>query len=164
VRHLGGRRIAAGERWIYVAGCNTTVDAPGSRVDAEVADMARIADNGGRVAILSHQGSWRDGSAAPLDWLARCLQARLGRTVRYVLECASSSAVDQAAALGDGEVAVFGNTRMAPGEERNDPELADWFARLGDVVAIGGFSKAHRAHASNVGVLAVRPAVAADCL
>jgi phosphoglycerate kinase len=49
-------------------------------------------------------------------------------------------------------------------EQSNDPALGIEFAKLGDLVAIGGFAKAHRRHASNVGVLAYRPGFAADSL
>jgi len=61
-------------------------------------------------------------------------------------------------------VVVFGNTRDHAGEEANDPELAARFALLGDQVAIGGFSKAHRSHASNVGILKHLPGCAAQSL
>src|SRR5262249_37673043 len=67
------------------------------------------------------------------------------------------AAVSQSHAMRDGEVAVFGNTRRYDGEERNDPGLAKAFSEIGDVVALGGFSKAHRAHSSNVGMLRFRP-------
>ncbi|MFC5827771.1 phosphoglycerate kinase [Nonomuraea insulae] len=162
---LRERRLRRGERWIYSAGFNVGRDLPDtSRIDAELADLDLLAAAGCRVALLSHQGRHGDGSAEALDFAARYLGARLGRPVRYVPGNASAGAARQARALRDGEIAVFGNTRAHAGEERNDPALARRFARLGELVAVGGFSKAHRAHASNAGLLDRLPAFAAGSL
>lgn len=163
VAALRSRRVAPGERWIFSAGFNVRPDLRDtSRVDTELADVAYLADAGARVAVLSHQGNHADGSARELDFVADYMAGRLGRPVRYV----PTEAGDAGAAgpLADGEVAIFGNTRMHAGEERGDPELARRFARLGDAVAVGGFCRAHRAHASNAGVLRLRPGFAADSL
>ncbi len=48
----------------------------------------------------------------------------------------------------DGSVLVLENTRFHPGEEENDPELAERMASLGDIFINDAFSAAHRAHAS----------------
>lgn len=160
---LHRRRIGAGERWIYSAGFNVGPDLTDTtRIDTELPDLARLSDAGARVAILSHQGSHADGTAGSLQHVAAHLGGRLGRGVHYVPDNASTVAVDAAAALRDGDIALFGNTRAHAGEERNDDVLAAAFARLGDVVAVGGFSKAHRAHASNVGLLGLLPGFLTD--
>jgi phosphoglycerate kinase len=164
-RHwLRHRQVRPGERWIYSAGFNVRPDlAATERVDTELADIRRILDAGGRLAILSHQGgSAGDGAALELDFVARYLSTRLGRPVGYVPENASWSAVRRARELRAGEAVLFGNTRKHRGEQRDDPELARRFAQLGDVVAVGGFSKAHRSHASNVGLLRHLPGYLAD--
>jgi phosphoglycerate kinase len=46
------------------------------------------------------------------------------------------------------------NVRFEPGETKNDPELAEAYARLADAYVDDAFGVAHRAHASNVGVVA----------
>lgn len=160
---LRHRELREGERWIYSAGFNLRPDLRSTgRIDAELADMSRILRSGGRLAVLSHQGDHAAGTAGRLDFAAGYLSARLGVPVEYVRENDTAAAVESSQALRPGTAAVFGNTRQHAGEQRNDPDLARRFARLGDAVAIGGFSKAHRAHASNVGILRHRQGFLAD--
>ncbi|MDL9947221.1 phosphoglycerate kinase [Gordonia sp. ABSL11-1] len=135
-----------------------------SRIDTELKDLRRLSDHGARVAILSHQGSHRDDSARHLDYISDYLTRALDRAVSYFPDNASHAARDRAERMTDGEIVVFGNTRFHRGEEQNTPELAAKFAHLGDYVALSGFSKAHRAHASNVGVLDHRPGWATTAL
>lgn len=162
---LSTQDVTPGERWIFSAGFNVDAALTSTgRIDSELADLRRLSDAGARVAVLSHQGSHHDGSATALDHVAGHLSRRLGRQVRYVPENATDAAVRAAEALAPGEIAVFGNTRHHAGEERGDPELARRFALLGDAVAVGGFSKAHRDHASNTGVLRLLPGRAAQSL
>ncbi|MFB8201291.1 phosphoglycerate kinase [Kitasatospora purpeofusca] len=162
MRLLADRTPAPGERWIYSAGFNAgPALADTGRIDVELADLARLSDAGARTALISHQGSAKDGSARHLDYLADYLSGRLGRPVRYLPENSTARARAWARELGPGEIALFGNTRLDPGEERGDPELARALAGLGDRVAIGGFSKAHRRHASNTGMLDHLPGWAA---
>lgn len=160
---LADRPVVPGERWIFSAGFNIT-SRDLSRVDSELADIASLADQGARVAVLSHQGRHGDGSARHLDDIARYLAEQLHRPVHYCPDNASDAALAHSQALAPGEVCVFGNARHHAGEEANDPELAARFAGLGDHVAVGGFSKAHRRHASNHGILAHRPGWAAESL
>lgn len=165
VPRLAERPVVRGERWIFSAGFNVRPDlASTARIDCELDDLARLLGAGARVAILSHQGSYKSGSAGSLGFAAAYLSRRLDRNIRYIDACCGADAEARAAALAPGEAALFGNTRFLAGEESNDAELARAFARLGDFVAVGGFSKAHRAHASNVGVLRYRPGYAAESL
>ncbi|MFF7591310.1 phosphoglycerate kinase [Kitasatospora purpeofusca] len=162
MRLLADHTPAPGERWIYSAGFNAgPALADTGRIDVELADLARLSDAGARTALLSHQGSAKDGSARHLDYLADYLSRRLGRPVRYLPENSTARARARARELDPGEIALFGNTRLDPGEERGDPGLARALAGLGDRVAIGGFSKAHRRHASNTGLLDHLPGWAA---
>ncbi|MFI6934080.1 phosphoglycerate kinase [Streptomyces sp. NPDC050287] len=144
--------VRRGDRWIFSAGFNVGRDLRSTgRVDAEVEDLRLLSDAGARVAVLSHQGT--HGSADDLDHVAHHLAGRLGREVAYVPDNIGAEAERRANAMAPGEITVFGNTRFHAGEQRDDPHLARAFARLGDAVAVGGFSKAHRSHASSTGVL-----------
>jgi phosphoglycerate kinase len=160
---LRDRRIVPGERWIYSAGFNVKPDLrETSRIDCELANLKRLAGAGARVAVLSHQGEHSDGSALALDFVADYLSRCFDRPVRYHPTCVGTRALQAAHSIEPGEIAVFGNTRHHAGEQSNDPALAKAFAALGDVVAIGGLSKAHRSHASNVGLLYWLPGYLAD--
>jgi len=165
MRLLRDHPVVPGERWVYSAGFNVGPALTDTgRIDTELDDLRGLAAAGARVALLSHQGSAKDGTARHLDYLAGYLGRRLGREVRYLPACSSRQAQSWAAELRDGEIALFGNVRLEAGEERGDRELAAALARLGDRVAVGGFSKAHRRHASNVGILDFLPGYAASSL
>ncbi|MGW6976841.1 phosphoglycerate kinase [Streptomyces sp. NPDC054952] len=165
MRLLRDHPVVPGERWVYSAGFNVGPALTDTgRIDTELEDLRGLAAAGARVALLSHQGSAKDGTARHLDHLAGYLGRRLGREVRYLPECSSRQARRWAAELRDGEIALFGNVRLEAGEERGDRELAAALAHLGDRVAVGGFSKAHRRHASNVGILDFLPGYAVSSL
>src|SRR5215471_12292054 len=162
---LRERQVSAGERWIYEAAFNVSIPVRNAtRIDVELADIEYLASAGARVAVLSHQGSHGDGSALHLDGIADYLGRKLNRPVRYFPENVSPEAVRLSRDQEPGAITIFGNTRHHAGEEKNDPALARSFARLGDQVAAGGFAKAHRCHASNVGILDYLPGWATSSL
>ncbi|MBU6446098.1 MAG: phosphoglycerate kinase, partial [Verrucomicrobia bacterium] len=130
------------------------------RIDCELEDLNYLSSKGARIAILSHQGSYRKGTALHLDFLCDYLSRRLEKCVRYFPENNTDQSITCSRSLENGEIALFGNTRLHAGEETGDEHLAAQFARLGDFVAVGGVSKAHRLHASNVKILSLLPAYA----
>ncbi len=162
---LREQRLGAGQLWLYSAGFNVGPElADTTRIDSELGDLARLAAAGARVVLLAHQGSRRERTAHSLEYLAGYLEGRLRRPVEYLADPLGPGAAARLARLGDGEIVVAGNTRLLDGEESDDPALARELAGLGERVAVGGFSKAHRAHASNVGLLRHLPGCAADSL
>lgn len=64
-----------------------------------------------------------------------------------------------ATALKPGDVLMLENTRFHKGEEKNDLELAQQMAVLGEVYVNDAFGAAHRAHSSTEGVARFLPAV-----
>jgi phosphoglycerate kinase len=157
--------IRPGDRWIYSAGFNVGPDLTHTeRIDTELADLRRLSDAGARIALLTHQGSANDGTASHLPHIADHLAARLRRPVRYVPGTLGAEHVEAATTLPPGGIALLGNVRLLPGETTCSPHLARHLARLGDRAAIGGFSKAHREHASNCGILRHLPGYATSSL
>jgi phosphoglycerate kinase len=88
------------------------------------------------------------------------LSTALGREVGFVQDCIGPEAEAAASALRDGEVLLLENTRFHPGEEKNDPAMAQALAWMADVFVNDAFSAAHRAHASTEGVAHLIPAYA----
>ena len=159
-RSLADVALEHGQRWVYSAGFNITPSLKAlERLDEEVEDLRRLADSGCRVALLSHQGGGPQAGSTELDYLLPALRRRLGDRVRYV---PAALALKGAASIGDippGDIALVGNTRLWPGETDNGRMAARAFAAFGDYAAIGGFSKFHREHASNCGLLRYVPGV-----
>src|SRR3989344_6653216 len=164
VRKLEEITIQERERWIYIADFNiahegNTIINP-NRIDVELEDLKQLCEFGGRIAILAHKGRFKDNDTEPLDFVVGYLSKKLDTTVTYFPENNTLEAINYTKDLDIGEIAIMGNTRFHEGEEKNDSKLAKQFAKLGDRVAVGGFGKAHREHASNVGILNYIPGYA----
>ena len=124
------------------------------RVRAAVPTLRWLLDHGARVICCSHLGRPK-GKPDPrysLEPVRPVLAERLGVEVAFVDDVAGDRALQAAEALGDGQVLLLQNLRDEPGEEKNDPELADRLAALAEVYVDDAFGAAHRAHASVVGV------------
>lgn len=134
-----------------------------TRLRAALPTIRYLREKGARVVLLSHFGRPPDGPDPKfsLKPVIRPLEALLGAPVSFIEDPASDAAVTFTRRMPRGSVALAENTRFAPGEERNDPELARRFAALGDLYVNDAFGSAHRAHASTEGVAhLLKPAVA----
>jgi phosphoglycerate kinase len=124
------------------------------RIRAAVPTLRWLLDHGAKVICCSHLGRPK-GKPDPKYSLAPVrpvLADRLGAEVVFVDDVAGDQARQAAQALGDGRVLLLQNLRYEPGEEKNDPELADRLAALAELYVDDAFGAAHRAHASVVGV------------
>lgn len=132
------------------------------RIRAAVPTIASLRHRGARTVIVTHVG--RPGghvdptlSVAPI---AARLSELLGAQVGVATDVVGSSARAVVEGLRDGEVGMLENVRFEPGEEANDPQLADTLAGFAEVFVNDAFGTAHRAHASTEGVAHRLPAVA----
>lgn len=142
--------VTPGERWVYSAGANVVpgcVTAP--RITEEVPDLRALTAAQAVVVVLSHQGSYRDGSAGSLGHVAQAWRS-LGLPVRLM---DAPWEVGDAVRGNPGSITLLPNTRLSPGEEDCDPDLARAYATLGAKAIVGGFSKSHRRNASNFGLM-----------
>jgi phosphoglycerate kinase len=124
------------------------------RVRAAVPTLRWLLDHGARVICCSHLGRPK-GKRDPrysLEPVRPVLAERLGAEVAFVDDVAGDQARQAAEALGDNQVLLLQNLRYEPGEEQNDPRLADRLASLAERYVDDAFGAAHRAHASVVGV------------
>ena len=136
-----------------------------TRVRAALPTIKYVIDNGGRAIVFSHLGRVKeeaDIAKNDIRPVAARLEELLGVKVKFVNATRGKELEDAAAALKDGEVLMFQNTRyedfdVAAGKEvkkesKNDPELGKYWASLGEVFVNDAFGTAHRAAASNVGI------------
>jgi phosphoglycerate kinase len=124
------------------------------RIRETIPTIELLTSAGMRVVLLSHLGR-PDGEARAefsLAPVAERLGALLARPVRFAPSPNGSVAADAVARLESGSVALLENTRYLPGEEENAPELAAFWAGLGDIFVNDAFGVAHRAHASTSGL------------
>jgi phosphoglycerate kinase len=123
------------------------------RIRATLPTLRHLLEHNAGVILMSHlgrpKGQWAEEySLQPVaDALARFVDV----PVRLVRDVVGSEARDAAAALQGGEILMLENTRFLPGEETNDPHLAEQLASLGSIYVNDAFGAAHRAHASTVG-------------
>jgi phosphoglycerate kinase len=133
-----------------------------TRIRAALPTIRYLRDRGARVVLLSHLGRPKDTPNPKYSMLpvVRALESLLGSPVTFLPEPTTPEAVATTRHLSRGAIAVAENTRFFPGEEQNDPALAERFAALGDLYVNDAFGSAHRAHASTEGVARLlKPAV-----
>jgi len=132
------------------------------RIRAALPTIRYLRDRGARVVLLSHLGRPKGGPNPKysMEPVVRALEGLLGSPVTFLPDPTSADAVATTRHMPRGGIAVAENTRFYPGEESNDPALAERFAALGDFYVNDAFGSAHRAHASTEGVARLlKPAV-----
>ncbi|MDH3289973.1 MAG: phosphoglycerate kinase [Gemmatimonadota bacterium] len=139
----------------------TVADA--TRIVASLPTIRWLRERGCRVILASHLGRPKGERKAEFSLrpVVSVLERELGIPVAFLEDAVSPDAQQATRRLKRGDVLLLENTRFYPGEERNDPDLADAFAKLGDLYVNDAFGSAHRAHASTEGVARrLKPAVA----
>ncbi len=132
-----------------------------NRIQAALPTIKYIIDQGGALILMSHLG--RPKGVDPklsLQPVADRLGELLSQEVKMAPAVVGDEVEAMAKALKPGEVMVLENTRFESGETKNNPDLAEKLAALGEVYVNDAFGTAHRAHASTVGVAEKMPAVA----
>lgn len=107
------------------------------------------------VVLMSHLGR-PNGKPVPESSLlpvAEDLERLLVQDIIFSQDCISDAALETSQGLDPGQVHLLENLRFYPGEEANDPAFAARLADHGTVYINDAFGTAHRAHASNVGVV-----------
>ena len=130
-----------------------------NRITAALPTIEYALNQGAKVVAFSHLGRVKeeaDKASKSLAPVAKRLSELLGKEVKFVPETRGAELEAAVKGLNDGEILMFENTRFedvdGKKESKNDPELAKYWASLGDVYVNDAFGTAHRAHASNVGI------------
>ena len=133
-----------------------------TRLRAALPTVQLLTNKGAKVALLAHFGRPK-GEVRPeltLKPVAEAFGRVLGAPVAFASDCVGEAAQNAIASIQAGGVVLLENTRFKPGETKNDAQLADQMAELGDVYVNDAFSAAHRAHVSTEGLARRLPAYA----
>ena len=130
-----------------------------NRIVQAVETIQLLRQQGGRLILLSHLGRVKeaaDKARLSLAPVAKRLSELLDTNVTFVPSTRGAEVEAAVAALQNGDVMMIENTRFedldGKKESKNDSELGQYWANLGDVFVNDAFGTAHRAHASNVGI------------
>ena len=125
-----------------------------ARIRAALPTLAELRERGARLVLAAHLGRPKGADPAlSLRPAADRLGELLGIEVTLAPAVVGEEVEALAGSLGDGGVLMLENVRYEPGETKNDPELAQAYARLASVYVNDAFGAAHRAHASTEGVV-----------
>ena len=133
-----------------------------TRIRAALPTINYLREHHASIILVSHLGR-PDGKVVDALRMAPVV-ARLAELLRTNVASATDvvgpSAREVVEAMHPGDLAMLENVRFEPGEERNDPALAQQLASFADIYVNDAFGAAHRAHASTAGVADDLPAVA----
>ena len=133
-----------------------------TRIRAAIPTIKYLVEQGAKVILASHLG--RPKGEVKEDMRLTAVGVRLaeliGKPVTKLDESIGEEVEAAVAKMQDGDIVLLENVRFHAGEEKNDPTLAEQFARLADVYVNDAFGAAHRAHSSTEGIAKHIPAVA----
>ncbi|MGE7916357.1 phosphoglycerate kinase [Lysinibacillus xylanilyticus] len=132
-----------------------------TRIRAAIPTIEYLVEQGAKVILASHLG--RPKGEVKEDMRLTAVGVRLAELMAKPvtkLDESIGQAVEEAVAnMQNGDMILLENVRFHAGEEKNDPALAEQFAKLADVYVNDAFGAAHRAHASTEGIAKHIPAV-----
>ncbi len=132
-----------------------------TRIRAALPTIQYLIDHGAKIILASHLGRPKGQVVEEmrLTPVANRLSGLLEKTVEKADEAYGDSVKALISVMNEGDVLLLENVRFYPGEEKNDPALAQAFAELADLYVNDAFGAAHRAHASTEGIAHYLPAV-----
>ena len=125
------------------------------RIRASLPTIKHCLTMGASIVLMSHLGRPK-GKVIPemsLEPVAFVLEEILDKDVFFSNDCISEQAISFSNELKSGEIHLLENLRFYTGETKNDLEFAKKLANHADFYINDAFGTAHRAHASNVGIL-----------
>lgn len=133
-----------------------------TRIEAARPTIDYLLDKGAAVILMSHRGRPK-GTYDEAFSMEPVLKAAEKVLDHKIIPMFSGAVVDEnvlrmARELAPGEIGLLENLRFRNEEKKNDDTFADELASLADCYVNDAFGTAHRAHASNVGIVKKLPA------
>ncbi|MEA3285779.1 MAG: phosphoglycerate kinase [Candidatus Marinimicrobia bacterium] len=163
--------VVTGKKVFIRTDYNVPLDSEGQvtddfRIQASLPTIEHLLKQGAAIIIASHLGRPK-GAVVPemsLAPVARRLTKLVSAEVRFAPDCVGPEVEAMAADLKPGQILILENLRFHAAETDNDPEFSRQLAGLADIYVNDAFGTAHRAHASNVGIVAYMAEQAAGFL
>lgn len=137
-----------------------------NRIVQALPTIKYLVENKARVILMSHLGKVdhkdpekceADKKKNNMEVVGKRLAELVDTKVTFVPVTRGPELEEAVANLNDGEIVLVQNTRYEKGESKNDPELAKYWAGLGDLFVEDAFGSVHRAHASTAGIPSILP-------
>ena len=137
-----------------------------NRIVQALPTIKYLVENKARVILMSHLGKVdhkdpekceADKKKNNMEVVGKRLAELVDTKVTFVPVTRGEELEKAVADLKDGEIVLMQNTRYEKGESKNDPELAKYWASLGDLFVEDAFGSVHRAHASTAGIPSILP-------
>ncbi|MFP4478743.1 MAG: phosphoglycerate kinase [Candidatus Izemoplasmatales bacterium] len=130
-----------------------------NRIIQALPTIEYLLEENAKVILLSHLGRIKkpeDLEKNSLKVVAERLSELLDKPVNFVPETRGELLEKAIEDMSDKDIVMMENTRFedltGKKESKNDPELGEYWANLGDIFVNDAFGTAHRSHASNVGI------------
>ncbi len=135
-----------------------------NRIVTSIPTIKYALDNNAKVILFSHLGRVKEEADLiknNLQPVAVRLSELLGKEVKFIDKTRGEELENAVREMNPGDVVLVQNTRYedldGKKESGNDPELAKYWASLGEIFINDAFGTLHRAHASNVGLASLLP-------
>ncbi len=132
-----------------------------NRIVQALPTIQYVLDQDAKVVLFSHLGRVKEEADKAKNSLAPVavrLEELIKKPVKFIPTTRGKELEDAIKAMKPKDIVMFENTRWedvdGKKESKNNPELGQYWASLGDVFVNDAFGTAHRAHASNAGIAA----------
>ena len=125
------------------------------RLRAALPTIQHCLQQGAAVVLMSHLGRPKGKVVENLSLISvgETLADLLEMPIKFSDDCISEDARDTSLGISPGEIHLLENLRFHDEETLNDPQFSMLLSKHGDVFINDAFGTAHRAHASNVGIV-----------
>lgn len=136
------------------------------RIKSSIDTINYCLDKNCKIILMSHLGrikEEKDLEKNNLKIVVEPLSKLLKRKVKFINETRGKNLEETIRNMKEKDIVLIQNTRYedldGKKESTNNPELAKYWASLGDIFINDAFATAHRRHASNVGLASNMPHV-----